>query len=415
MTGESDPVTETIITAILQGVPPDPELAAQIGDRELLARFRRLLTEQPATGRTRLAEAVGQDGGRVGDLAVEALGRWGGREAGPLLAQVDPDRCGRSRRKALRRALHSYESAHGIAASRPEVPATKDAPAERNGAFINAPSGLGGRVWLFRRESGSDRSGRFAVVIVSDRRGVRDFGWQDGREASFERYRKRLEQQSIFLAEVPWAFLQHRLRETERINGERGEPLPPNYVVLREWLELDSPGDEPPPHPGRLDESILEVRNPPSPAEVRGLLELPETHDWMLPPDAFEGQQKELEAAGKSQLVLDGLDPRERIHKILATVLENYMSAEERGIWGARLLDLSLVLHHSNRARSARLAALLAADLTATDRSPVSDAYLWALASRTLGLVQSGADLSASDPQEPGPPADQGESGLILP
>lgn len=415
MTGESDPVTDTLIAAILQGVPPDPELAARIGDRQILASYRRLLTEHPGTGHERLVEVIGRDGGRVGDLAVEALGRWGGREAGPLLGRLDPARFGRSRQKALRRAIHFYESAHGVVGSRRATAGPKVEAVDRNRAFINAPSGLGGRVWLFRREMESVRSSRFAVVVVSDRRGVRDFAWQDGREAAFERYLRRLEQQSIFFAEVPWAFLLHRLRQAERVNTESGEPLPSNYGVLREWLGLGEPGDEAPPHPGRLEEGILEVRDPPSPEEVQGLLQLPETGDWMLPPDAFEGRQEDLEAAGRSQLVLDGLDPRERVHRILAGVLEEYFSPEQRETWSTRLLDLGLVLSESDRSRSARLAALLAADLTASEPSPVSDAFLWALASRTLGLLRSGADPSADEPEPPEPPEQDEESGLILP
>jgi hypothetical protein len=121
----------------------------------------------------------------------------------------------------------------------------------------------------------------------------------------------------------------------------------------------------------------------------------------MLPPDAFEVGREEIAEARRSRLVLDGRDPGQRIRQSLGRLLEQYLVDTEREAWRLRLLDLALVLDQSDRERFGRAAALVATDLTAAKRSPIADAFLWALVSRTLGVLG----------EEPPPEPDGAEPG----
>ena len=224
---------------------------------------------------------------------------------------------------------------------------------------------------------------------VSDRRGVRDFAWQDPGEASFRRYVHHMNERGVRTAAVSFDYLRARLRETEQLNEGSGEGLPLNYRALRDWLEVDAVPGEVDSHPARSVESMIEVQEPPSPEEIRGLLELQETGDWMLPPDAFASHDSELREVGKSRLVLEGLRPEERLRRIVGQALEEHMAGGEGRLWSLRLLDLAHVLNQSDRTRSGRTAALVARDLESVQRSPIAEAFLWALGARTLGLVQT--------------------------
>jgi hypothetical protein len=183
--------------------------------------------------------------------------------------------------------------------------------------------------------------------------------------------------------------------------------------VVREWIGQDAASAAEIDHPGRLPRSVLELSELPTPAEVAGLLELPETAEWILPPHAFEGKEEELAEAGESKLVLDGLDPRARVERVVAKALQDYLTADERAVWSERLLDLAHVLATSDRERTGRLAAFLAEDLASAARSPVADAFLWALAGRALGIAPADAGAAGSE-QAPDPGGPDG-GDLLLP
>jgi len=433
MDDRGEPHLETqaaILSSLAQGIAPDPGRADNLGVDELLKVFKKFLADSPDVGRERLAEVVEKIPGRFGDLAAEALGKWGGSDAGLILTGIREDRLPRSRRKAIRRAIHFHESSHGaLGAGRAERKATKTEEATEEAvvrtAMMSAPGPLGGRIWIYRCPPLAGKDGRMAVVVVSDVRGVRDFTWYDGSDAAFEKYCKAVAEKGSRLVPVPSEHLCSRLLQTEKKNLEAGEPMPSNYSVLRTWLNLDAHESSGLDHPAGAGKSILDVREPPTPREVQDLLTLEETHDWLLPPDAFEGKLEDIKDAERSKLVLEGMEPRQRIHKMLETILDRILEGETRTLWSTRLLDLAQILNQTGREKAGRTAALIASDLQSSSRSPISDAFLWTLGGRSLGILQEGglqpgpapAPTPAPEIKEPGTGTETGNNtrDIILP
>jgi len=410
---------DALRAGILRGVPTDPDTASRLGDEALRRVFRQVLAERPAIGRERIADIARRDGGRVGDLAVEALGKWGGAEAAEWIASLEESPASPARRKALRRARHFCTAIHGRSCAsgpgRPETEAPTSAVAGsdpgEDSAWMTAPGMLGSRVWVFRRMGPPSR---LAVIAISDTRGVRDFTWQDGRDDAFARYQARLVAHGHRLSPVPWTWLVRRLAEAERRNGVRSEALPPNWSVVRDWVDLDAAVAAPPiEHPARPPESVLQLSELPVPAEVTGLLELPETAEWILPPHAFEGREKELAEAGRSQLVLEGMDPQTRVQQVVGAAMDDYLATDERAAWTERLLDLAHVLTTSDRERAGEVASLIAIELEADDRSPLAAAFLWALIGRAIGITPGGAGLGGGGEASEG--TGPRDDGLIVP
>ena len=317
---------EVILSSLIQGISPDPGTADRLDVDVLLKIFRKFLADSPGVGQERLAEVVEKTPGRFGDLAAEALGKWGGGDAGLILTGILEDRLPRSRRKAIRRAIHFHESSHGVLGIRPEGATTArvEKAADRT-AMMSAPGPLGGRIWVFRHLPQALKDGRVAVVAVSDIRGVRDFTWYDGKEAGFEKYCKALAGKGTRLVPMPWGYLCSRLLRIEKKNTEAGEPLPSSYSVLRTWLDLEAFEAAGLDHPARAGRSILDVKEPPTPREVQDLLVMDETREWLLPPDAFEGKLEDIKDAERSNLVIEGMEPRQRIHKMLETILDRIL------------------------------------------------------------------------------------------
>jgi len=390
---------DAIIAAILQGIPPDSGTVSQLGAAGLLEVFKQILVETSGEGRRRLVAIIKEDLGLVGDLAAEALGKWGGDEAGPILAEIQGDHLSRTRGKAVRRALHFHESMHGQTKVEPRKKAAREPATDQTG-MMNAPDPFGTRVWIFRQAPDAEKPGRLAVVLTSETRGVRDFSWQEGDDSAFFRCQQRLADQGVRLVNVSYGYLCSRLFEAEQKNISGGDPLPPNYSVLRAWLKLESFENVKLDHPAKSSESIFEVTEPLAPHEVQGLLEFDETREWALPPDAFEGMLDQFKKAEQSQLVLDGLNPKQRVHRLLSTILERYLEGRERIVWALRLLDLAHVLNQTDRENAGKTAALIASDLQALNRSPVSDAFLWSLGGRTLEFLKRG--IALNEPPEPG-------------
>lgn len=395
-----DPAEALLRDALLADRPVDPDAVASVG-AGLSAVFRQLLADDPEVARTRLASLLTRDDGPAGDVAAEALGKWGGPEGITLLRAALDAAPPKARRKAIKRALHFAGAAE--AAASPGAP--ERAPATRRDAWMGAPPGPHGeRVWAFRRTGDPGGAADRVLTIAALDAGVGDYTWRDGDDDAWGAMVERLAGLGVTLVPVDWAWLVDRVARAAATNGACGDILPANWAVVASWLDLGAPADPELPHPSRSPVALLDLPEPPSPDAMHALLDLPETAAWMLPPDAFREHLDALRGLGESRLVLDGRDPRERVEALLGTILDEVTARGDTTRWAERLLDLATVLEHTDRGDAARTAALLATDLAAERRSPVGDAFLWALATRSLAMIVGprGGPLPGSG----APPAD---------
>ncbi len=379
MPDSSDPTDALLRDALLADRPVDLESAATASG--LGEVFRQLLADDAAVGRARLDALVTGGPGRAGDVAAEALGKWGGPEGIDVLRRAldrDPPK---ARRKAIKRGLH-------FAGSPTAEPPTPAPTVLRETAWMGAPAGAHGeRVWAFRRTGdpggATDRTLTIAVLDA----GVGDYAWRDGDDHAWSVTRDRLAGLGVTLVEVEWRWLVARVARAASVNGAQGDILPANWDVVAKWLDLGAPDEPPPPHPSQPSVALLDLPEPPSPDAMHAVLELPETSGWMLPPEALRDHLDALRAADASQLVLEGRDPRERIEGLLQTILDELTARGDTARWADRLLDLATVLEGTGRGDAARTAALLATDVAGSPRSPVGDAFLWAVTTRSLAMI----------------------------
>jgi hypothetical protein len=129
------------------------------------------------------------------------------------------------------------------------------------------------------------------------------------------------------------------------------------------------------------------------------LLDRPELASWFLDPGALGSEALELLQARESRLVVSDQIKAEREAAVVERVVERAFTAEARGLWARRLLEMAWIFHATGRLEEARLAYATALALDDPERAAPRIPFARGLAQRGLAFASEVAlgRLSAAE------------------
>ncbi len=292
------------------------------------------------------------------DLSIaRTLGRWNSPAAADLLRRFASLSPAPPVSKAIRRSLFQLKSGGLEVPDLPEPGASvyRPLPPPLAEGFLSSIDTDGTRlVWLARPQP---VQGVFAFhALISDGRGIIEF---NGFESSRRKFGEYVEH---FRAEIPWEIVPADpeyclglIVEASRINREKGEPLPEEFL---KWREVMGPPPELPLQPliyKRLAADELKSRT--DLLDRSGdLFELPSFRAWLLDEKETQKYFGLLKEASESRLVLTPYQKEARLMEVYRQAVEELFDPARRALIRRRLEEMAYILWETGKENESRIA-----------------------------------------------------------
>jgi hypothetical protein len=311
-------------------------------------------------------------GAADGVVFAAALAELGDAHVAAVLRGLDAPEIERTRRKAIRRALHRLRE-RGVVVP-PVSPAATNPmlarPELEREAWLSATDGEGTRlVWV----AGAESSGHWLLVAaeLNEPGGLVDLRVSEVPRKRLRAARQHLRERGIALASVPFAVADALLVEGQQRRGDVSRAL--DYVRLRSRLATVPPERPDEPRSARVVAPTEDEIESLVAASARLLAE-PELARWWPRPDAAAPFLEEIAALEESPIVLS---PAQQEARLAAVLTRAATALYPRPIVARRLRATAYVFAETARPDAART-ALAVADALERDPGGTRDVPLLA-------------------------------------
>lgn len=266
--------------------------------------------------------------------------------------------------KDARRALYRFGQ-RGIAA--PEAPAAPPPPRRATTSLEGWVSGIDGRgdrlVWIAKARAGGGLL--VMTAILNEPRGLRDVNLAELPRKSLRRMHDDLRaRHHVRMIEVDGAYCDALLAEGyERARAAGVAEAVGHYPTLRARLTTQPPAPREPPMIARVAPDA--ARDEAAVADGGKLLDELDFATWLLDRETLAPHLEAIRAARESPIVLSAPQQAERVQAALERAERELFDDAHASAYRRRLEEMAFVLHMSDRADLARIAASTAASIAA--------------------------------------------------
>lgn len=364
-------------------------------DEAILACLATL--EATLAGTAAHSESLDDFSPRALEAALGTLARRGDDPTLRLVTALAESAPSKQTRKAARRVLYRLTQA-GITLPRAAPkPVVERQPERALRAWVSGVDGTGSRaVWILFE--GGFGGLALCALILNDQAGVLESAGGAISKKRLEGELKSLRQsQKLPWLEMPPERATALVAEALALHARLGTEPPAEFSRWRPFLgaaagparpmigEVLTASDV------QKDLTLLE--------RSAELLERPELASWFLDPGALGSEALELLQARESRLVVSDQIKAEREAAVVERVVERAFTAEARGLWARRLLEMAWIFHATGRLEEARLAYATALALDDPERAAPRIPFARGLAQRGLAFASEVAlgRLSAAE------------------
>ncbi len=364
-------------------------------DEAILACLATL--EATLAGTAAHSESLDDYSPRALEAALGALARRGDDPALRLVTALAESAPSKQTRKAARRVLYRLTQA-GITLPRAAAkPVVERQPERALRAWVSGVDGTGSRaVWILFE--GGFGGLVLCALILNDQVGVLESAGGAISKKRLEGELKSLRQsQKLPWLEMPPERATALVAEALALHARRGTEPPAEFSRWRPFLGAAAGPARP-----MIGEVLTasDVQKDPTLLDRSAeLLERPELASWFLDPGALGSEALELLQARESRLVVSDQIKAEREAAVVERVVERAFTAEARGLWARRLLEMAWIFHATGRLEEARLAYATALALDDPERAAPRIPFARGLAQRGLAFASEVAlgRLSAAE------------------
>jgi hypothetical protein len=325
-----------------------------------------------------------------------------------LLAALFGSAPDKSRRKALKRALHLLKT-RGVPVPAELLPREEPRLGQVRTAAVKAlvtPILGNGDSYVILIGPKEILGGNFLVALLNDVTGLLEthlLNLKGSREKELWEHYRQHGLEEWFPVPGPYAV---RLLEAAHARETAKAPAKSTYAGLREkiWRAWGRPDEAQDPE---------QALPPPDPAERSRLLEQsrqlaahPLFHTWLPALEEITPWLEKLQEVQQSPLVLSEPQKLQRFEALYDEATQALFPPDSRPLWRRRLLAMAYYLSLSSRSEEARIAQAAAADLGETARGPLAGENLF-----LKTLVQLSLQMAWQMSQEP--QETQGDAGLL--